>query len=262
MSIAELNRAIESGDLEGAREIFGPLSRDITIPEETRARSAFRLSVALRNTGDFAAAEETYRAMEGLGSSEEVAVTRARTAFNLFESYRKGGRLEDARAIAASMGRLPQTDEIKLYRAMAAVNLVQSYAEEGDEKAAAGVYGSMAEIGSSEELNTVRVAAASHLLEAYEARGDYESAQRVFDSLIGLGVGDSEDVSAAAASAAVVMARICVKAGKIEEAKAVYRLLGGLVRKFSYLWEKNDEVFSIIYEATGDADFEALAPET
>jgi tetratricopeptide (TPR) repeat protein len=260
MSISEMNRLIDSGDLESARQICGPLLDDMTIPEEARARSAFRLSVAYRNSGNLAAADELYRVMERLGSSEEVLATRARTAFNLFESYRKAGMLKEAGDIYASMNRLQQNDEIRLFRAMAAVNLVQSYAEQGEDAQALAVFEAMGDIGATDEINTIRAAAAVFLLEAYERKGDYPQARKAFESLNALGVGESEDVSVACASSCPVMTRICIKAGKIEEAKGIYHLVSSLVDKFPYLWERKDEVFSIIYEATGESDFLMMPP--
>jgi tetratricopeptide (TPR) repeat protein len=255
MSITELNMAIDKGDLDCARQIFEPLANDLTIPEETRARSAFRLSVAFRNKGDLTAADSLYRFMEKLGNSEEVAITRARAAFNLFESYRKADMPKEATEIYQTMERLPRSDDILLLRAMAGVNLVLSRAEIGDDKGALEVYEAMADIGRTDEINTIRATAASYLLEAYERKDDYQKASDVFNSIQSLGVGDSEDVSVACATACVVMARICLKAGKVDEAKSLYKLVDSLVVKFPYLWERRDEVFTVIYEATGETEF-------
>ncbi|MDR2338741.1 MAG: hypothetical protein LBF40_01175 [Deltaproteobacteria bacterium] len=255
MSIAELNRAIETGDLDVALRIYQPLSQDLNIPEDARARSALRLSVAFRNKGNFEQADALYRSMEGLGNSEEVASTRARAAFNLFESYRKSDELGRAAEILSTMAKLLQSDDIKLLRAMAAVNLVESLSAKGDAGGARAAYEEMATIGKSEELNTIRATAANFLLEAYEALGDYGSAKDIFDSLGSMGVGDSEDVSIACAGACVIMARICVKVGKVDEAKSYFHLVSDLEQKFPYLWERKDEVFSVLYEATGEVEF-------
>ncbi|MDR2353454.1 MAG: hypothetical protein LBF22_09925, partial [Deltaproteobacteria bacterium] len=163
--------------------------------------------------------------------------------------------LQEATDIYNSMAILPQSDEIRLLRAMAAVNLVLSLSISGDQERARAVFEKMADIGKSEELNTIRAAAAVYLLEAYERLGNYEDAKVIFKDLNTLGVGDSEDVSISAAGAAVVMARIAVKASDIDGAKAMYKLVDSLEQKFNYLWEKKDEIFSILYEATGETEF-------
>ncbi|MDR2199387.1 MAG: hypothetical protein LBR53_08050 [Deltaproteobacteria bacterium] len=255
MSLTDLNRAIERGDLEGARRIFEPLSTDAAISAEARARSAFRLSVAFRNSGNFSAADELYRFMESLGDSEEVILTRARAAFNLFESYRKADMLSEAKEIHLSMRKLPQTDEINLLTALAAANLVETLSKAGEEDAAREVYRRMEDIGCSEELSAIRATCAVFLLESCERSKDYPNARKIFDSLLELGAGDSEDVSAACAGSCPVMARICCQAGRVSEAKEVYRLVSAMVDKFFYLWEKKDEVFGVIYEATGETEF-------
>jgi lipopolysaccharide biosynthesis regulator YciM len=107
-------------------------------------------------------------------------------------------------------------------------------------------------LGDSEEIRTVQASAALTLLTGYASTKDYPKGLEVFQNLGKLG--ESEDVSIVFAQACVVMAGLAIENNEVEEAKNVFTIVSRLVEAFPDLWTNRDEVFSIIYAATGIKD--------
>jgi tetratricopeptide (TPR) repeat protein len=252
MTIVIVNRYIEDGEVLKAMDSFKAIqSGKVATPEY--ANTALRLVVALRKQGYYPEAREIYASMNSLGMSEEASAVRARAAFNLFESYRKSGMLKEAEEMLAAMAQLNPSDDVKLLRAMATVNLVEAQVAARDLPAARRIFESMELLGESEELNLIRATAALGLLKYYDTALEYRAGLEIFKTVKSLG--DYEDVAIMVARASVLISQLAVKAGDVPRAKSVFTDLGSLVESWPELWSYRDEVFSVIYEATGETDF-------